>query len=51
VYDRAPAGETFARFRDDGIVVRSASDLSSDTYVVNTSPVTPDVEEVQEASV
>jgi hypothetical protein len=36
---------TFARLRDDGIIVRSASDLSSDTYVVNSSPVTPDVEE------
>ncbi len=41
---------TFARLKDDGIIVRSASHLNSDTYVVTPSPVTPDVEEVQKAS-
>lgn len=41
---------TFARLRDDGIIIRSGGDLTSNTYVVNPFPVTPDVEEVQGAS-
>jgi hypothetical protein len=41
---------TFSRLRDDGIIIRSASDLTSDTYIVNPDPVTPEVKEVQEAS-
>jgi hypothetical protein len=40
---------TFSRLKDDGIIIRSGSDLSSDIYVVNPAPVTPEVEEVQEA--
>jgi len=41
---------TFARLKDEGIIIRSTSDLRSDTYVINPSPVTPEVREVQEAS-
>ncbi|WP_210163896.1 hypothetical protein, partial [Mesorhizobium sp. L48C026A00] len=41
---------TFVRLRDDGIIIRSTSDLTSNTYVINPAPVTPQVEEVQEAS-
>ncbi|RWM87456.1 MAG: hypothetical protein EOR84_29325 [Mesorhizobium sp.] len=44
------ARATFARLIDDGIIIRSTSDLTSNTYVVNSAPVTPQVEEVQEAS-
>ncbi|TIL39591.1 MAG: hypothetical protein E5Y87_04310 [Mesorhizobium sp.] len=40
----------FGRLRDDGIIIRSTSDLTSNTYVINPAPVTPQVEEVQEAS-
>jgi small-conductance mechanosensitive channel len=40
---------TFSRLKDDGIIIRSSGDLSSDIYVVNPAPVTPEVEEVQEA--
>ncbi|WP_292527824.1 hypothetical protein, partial [Mesorhizobium sp.] len=29
------ARATFARLRDDGIIIRSTSDLTSNTYVVN----------------
>ena len=38
---------TFSRLKDDGIIIRSGGDLSSDIYVVNPAPVTPEVEEVQ----
>jgi hypothetical protein len=41
---------TFARLKGEGIIIRSASDLTSDTYIVNPDPVTPDIKEVQEAS-
>ena len=41
---------TFARLRDDGIIMRSSSNLTSNTYVVNSAPVTPQVEQVLEAS-
>ncbi|TIP27411.1 MAG: hypothetical protein E5X67_16065 [Mesorhizobium sp.] len=44
------ARATFARLRDDGIIIRSTSDLTSNTYVINSAPVTPQVAEVQEAS-
>ncbi|PSJ56225.1 hypothetical protein [Pseudaminobacter soli (ex Li et al. 2025)] len=39
---------TFARLKDDGIIIRSSGDLSTDIYVMNPAPVTPDVEEVQQ---
>lgn len=45
------ARATFARLRDDGIIIRSTSDLTSNTYVINSAPVTPQVAEVQEANV
>ena len=41
---------SFTRLKDDGIIIRSSGDLTSDTYVINPAPVTPEVEEVQEAS-
>lgn len=41
---------TFARLRDAGIIMRSSSNLTSNTYVINSAPVTPQVEEVLEAS-
>ena len=41
---------TFARLRDDGIIMRSSSNLTSNTYVVNSAPVTPQVGEVLQAS-
>ncbi len=41
---------TFARLKDDGIIMRSSSNLTSNTYVINSAPVTPQVEEVLEAS-
>jgi hypothetical protein len=44
------ARAAFARLRDDGIIIRSTSDLTSNTYVINSAPVTPQVAEVQEAS-
>jgi hypothetical protein len=40
---------TFSRLKDNGIIIRSSGNLSSDIYVVNPAPVTPEVEEVQEA--
>ncbi|WP_378949711.1 hypothetical protein [Mesorhizobium sp. ANAO-SY3R2] len=41
---------TFQRLKNDGIIVRSASDLTSNTYVVTSVPVTPEVKEVLDAS-
>lgn len=41
---------TFQRLKGDGIIVRTASGLTSDTYVVTAAPVTPEVEEVLDAS-
>jgi hypothetical protein len=37
---------TFARLKDGGIIMRSGSNLTSNTYVVNSAPVTPQVQEV-----
>jgi hypothetical protein len=41
---------TFARLKDNGIILRSTSNLTTNTYAVNSAPVTPQVEEVLEAS-
>ncbi|MFD9898239.1 hypothetical protein ACHMW4_07025 [Mesorhizobium sp. UC22_110] len=37
---------TFERLRDDGILIRSSSGLTSNTYKPINAPVTPEVEEV-----
>lgn len=37
---------TFERLRDDGILIRSSSDVTSNTYKPINAPVTPEVEEV-----
>lgn len=37
---------TFERLRDDGILIRSSSDATSNTYKPIAAPVTPEVEEV-----
>jgi len=42
--------ETFTRLKDDGIIIRSTGDLSCDIYVINPAPVTPEVDEMREAS-
>lgn len=37
---------TFERLRDDGILIRSSSDITSNTYKPINAPVTPEVEDV-----
>ncbi|WP_054310716.1 hypothetical protein [Mesorhizobium sp. 1M-11] len=37
---------TFERLRDDGILIRSSSDITSNTYKPINAPVTPEVGEV-----
>ncbi|WP_376703398.1 hypothetical protein RQ479_29795 [Mesorhizobium sp. ISC25] len=44
------ARATFTRLREEGIIIRSTSDLTSNTFVINSAPVTPQVEEVLQAS-
>ncbi|WP_292665436.1 YidB family protein, partial [Mesorhizobium sp.] len=44
------ARATFTRLREQGIIIRSTSDLTSNTFVINSAPVTPQVEEVLQAS-
>ncbi|TIX43484.1 MAG: hypothetical protein E5V36_11765 [Mesorhizobium sp.] len=41
---------TAAELREEGIIIRSTSDLTSNTFVINSAPVTPQVEEVLQAS-